>query len=228
MIVGIRKNIPFVVRAVPELTTGGLVKKHIEEVLTDLHSTGFNVRTVISDNHATNVSAYDSLMRDYGVDEATKAIIHPSSKKKIYLMFDSVHLVKNIRNNLLSNKRFIFPAFNFDKFEDEINVKAGELRWKNLLDVYDHDQSLDAKLKLAPKLSFRALHPGDNKQNVPYALAIFHSTTSAAIRDYFPENEDAASFLQLIDTWWTVVNSKQIKNTNNRLGNAAVKGDLLI
>ena len=113
-------------------------------------------------------------------------------------------------------------------FEDDINVKAGKLRWKNLLDVYDHDQSLDAKLKLAPKLSFRALHPGDDKQNVPYALAIFHSTTSAAIRDYFPENEDAASFLQLIDTWWTVVNSKQIKNTNNRLGNAAVKGDLLI
>ena len=137
MIVGIRKNIPFVVRSVPEVTvTGGLVKKHIEEVLTDLHNTGFNVRTVISDNHATNVSAYDSLMRDYGVDKATKAIIHPSSKKKIYLMFDSVHLIKNIRNNLLNNKRFIFPAFNFGKFEDEITVKAGEIRWKNLLDVY--------------------------------------------------------------------------------------------
>jgi hypothetical protein len=225
MIVGIRKNIPFVVRAVPEITVnGGLVKKQIDAVLTDLHDTGFNVRTVICDNHASNVSAYDSLMRDYGVDEKTKAIIHPSSKKKIYLMYDAVHLIKNVRNNLLNYKRFIFPSFHFDKFQHEINVTAGEVRWKNLLDVYDHDQKLDAHLKLAPKLSYRALHPGDNKQNVPFALAIFHSTTSAAIRDYFPENEDAASFLQLIDTWWTVVNSKQLRNSNNRLGNAAEKG----
>ena len=229
MIAGIRKTIPFVVRAVPEITVnGGLVKKHIDEVLTDLHNTGFNVRTVICDNHASNVAAYESLMKDYGVDEATKAIVHPSSNKKIYLMYDAVHLIKNIRNNLLNNKRFIFPSFHFDKFHDEIKVTAGEVRWKNLLDVYDHDQKLDANLKLAPKLSYRALHPGDNKQNVPYALAIFHPTTSAAIRDYFPENEDAASFLQLIDIWWTIVNSKQKRNSNNWLGNAAVKGQLVL
>ena len=46
-----------------------------------------------------------------------------------------------------------------------------------------------------------------------------------AIREYFPENDDAASFLWLIDIWWTVVNSKQRVNVNNRLGNAAVAGD---
>ena len=40
-------------------------------------------------------------------------------------MFDAVHLIKNIRNNLLHNKRFIFPAFHFDKFRDEVNVTAG-------------------------------------------------------------------------------------------------------
>ncbi len=134
-------------------------------------------------------------------------------------MYNAVHLIKNVRNNLLNYKRFIFPGFQFDKLRD------GEVRWRNLLDVYDHDQLLDANLKLAPKLSYRALHPGDNKQNVPFALAVFHHTTSAAIRSYFPENEDAARFLQLIDTWWTIVNCKQIINTNNRLGNAAVPGD---
>ena len=34
-----------------------------------------------------------------------------------------------------NKKRLILPAFNFDNFEDEINVKAGEIRWKNLLDM---------------------------------------------------------------------------------------------
>lgn len=226
MIVGIRKNIPFVVRAVPEVAvSGSLVRRHIDEVLKDLHETGFNVRTIIADNHSTNVNAYDALMKDHGVDTATNAIIHPSSGRKIYLMFDTVHLIKNVRNNLLHNKRFIFPKFHFDGFHDDVNVTAGEVRWKNLHDVYEHDQLLDANLKLAPKLSYRALHPGDNKQNVALALSIFHRTTSAAIRDYFPENEDAASFLQLIDTWWTVVNSKQEVNSSNRLGDAAVAGD---
>ena len=100
MIVGIRKNIPFVVRAVPEVTvSGALVRKYIDEVLQDLHDSGFNVRTVIADNHNSNVTAKDSLMKDYGVDTATNAFIHPSSGRKIYFMFDTVHLMKNIRNN---------------------------------------------------------------------------------------------------------------------------------
>ena len=152
-------------------------------------------------------------------------ITQQTSPRRIYLMFDAVHLIKNARNYLPKYKQFIFPEFKFDKFRDDINVPAGELRWKNLLDVYDRDQCLDAHLKLAPKLTYRACHPGDNKQNVPYALAVFHQTTSAAILKYFPENEAAASFLHLIDTWWTIVNSKQETNTNNRLGNAAVPGD---
>ena len=85
MIVGIRKNVPFVVRAVPEVTVnGGLVRKHIDGVLQDLHETGFNVRTIVADNHKSNVAAYESLMRDYHrVDKETKAIVHPSSNRKI-------------------------------------------------------------------------------------------------------------------------------------------------
>ena len=226
MIVGLRKNIPSVIRAVPEVTiSGALVQKHIHECLNLLSDSGFNVRAVISDDHSTNVSAYTMLLDKYGVNPLTRAIVHPSSSRRIYLMFDAVHLIKNIRNNLLNYKRFIFPSFQFDQFRDDINVPAGEMRWKTLLDVHDLDQHLDAHLRFAPKLSYRALHPGDNKQNVPYALAVFHGTTSASVRRYYPEKEDAASFLSLIDTWWTIVNSKQKINTNNRLGNGAVHGD---
>ena len=49
-------------------------------------------------------------------------------------------------------------------------MTAGEVRWKNLHDAYDQDQLPDAHLKFEPKLSYRVLHPGDNKQNVPYAF----------------------------------------------------------
>ena len=79
-------------------------------------------------------------------------------------------------------------------------------------------------LRKAPKLTYRALHPGNNKQNVPLALAVFDPTTTAALLSYFPDEEAAAGFLTLIFKWWTVCNSKQ-KTTNNWLGHAAVMGD---
>ena len=72
----------------------------------------------------------------------------------------------------MHDKRFIFPDFYFGKFEDEIRVKGGEIKWKNLHDVFERDKLLQAHLKKAPKLNFRTLHPDDNKQNVQYALNV--------------------------------------------------------
>ena len=57
------------------------------------------------------------------------------------------------------------------------------------------------------------------------ALHIFHETTSASIKSYFPEEIPAAEFLNLVNTWWTISNSKNIFNTSNRIGNAAIFND---
>ena len=84
---------------------------------------------------------------------------------------------------------------------------------------------MPANLRKAYKLSPKCLHPGNNKQSVPLALHIFHETTSAAIKSYFPEEIPAAEFLNLVNTWWTISNSKNIFNTSNRIGNAAIFND---
>ena len=68
------------------------------------------------------------------------------------------------------------------------------------------------------------MHSGNNKQNVPWALAIFHETTIAAFKSYFLEREDVADFLTLINSWWTVVNART-QFTSNLLANAPVQGD---
>ena len=114
---------------------------------------------------------------------------------KTYLFFDIVYLIKNIRNNLLNQKKFVFPAFKFDKFKDTIDVPEGYISWKMLYEVYEQDQSLQANLRKAPKLTYQALHPGNDKQNVSLALAVFDETTSTAMKSYFPNKNDAASFL---------------------------------
>ena len=211
MIDGLRDSIPFVVKAIPQLQlTGPWIAKQEGEVLESLHKCGFHVRAVICDNHSTNVSAFSLLLKKYGIKDSPDAIKHPSRKEgKIYLFYDSVHLLKNIRNNLLNARRFDFPAFTFHEFYDDIDVPAGKITWKLLHDVYDRDQLLDAYLRKAPKLSYRSLHPGDNKQSVPLALNIFDRSTAVGISEYYPESKDASEFIKFINIWWTISNSKK-------------------
>ena len=145
--------------------------------------------------------------------------------RKIYLCYDAVHVIKNARNNLLKCKRFIFPPFGFSGFKDPINAPGGEIAWKTFHDVFGRDPNLHANLRKAPKLTTKVLHPGNCKQNVPNALAIFDETTIAAVKSYFPEKASAPVNLTLCSKWWVLSNSKARYSTANYLGNAAVIGD---
>ena len=53
--------------------------------------------------YASNVSAHRKLLTDYGQNEHDLFVI--LNGKKTSLFYDTVHLVKNIRNNLLNNKK---------------------------------------------------------------------------------------------------------------------------
>ena len=79
-------------------------------------------------------------------------------------------------------------------------------------------------MRKAPKLPYQALHPGNNKQNVLLALALFHDTTIAAAKSCYPNREDASEFLNIFHTWWAISNSKQ-RYSSTPLGNAIVLND---
>ena len=89
--------------------------------------------------------------------------------------------------------------------------------------IYDEDSKLPANLRKAHKLNYRVLHPGNNKQCVNSALAVFDETTVVAIRPYLPERKDMAGFLTLILKWWTIVNSRK-RFTSNKLANDIILG----
>ena len=149
MINSLKKSIPLVVKAIPEIKIEGKwLSEHIDNCITSLSSVGFNVCAVISDNHSTNVSAFKYLFNMYGNEQKGENIItHPSNPaNRIYLFFDPVHLLKNIRNNLFNSQRFIFPSFKFDEFFDPIDVPSGEISWKLLHEIYDKDDKLPANL----------------------------------------------------------------------------------
>ena len=70
MIVGLKKSIPYVIKAIPETKiTGDFIKDEIEESLNTSRSAGFNIRALIADNHLTNVSANSKLISIYGSDK---------------------------------------------------------------------------------------------------------------------------------------------------------------
>ena len=99
------------------------------------------------------------------------------------MLHDTAHLIKNVRNNLLNYKRFILLAFEHDGFESPISFK-GQISWELFHDVFEKDNLFEASLTKTPKITHKVLHPGNCKQNVPVALAIFHESTSAAITSY--------------------------------------------
>ena len=130
--------------------------------------------------------------------------------------------MKNIRNNLLNGKKFVFPPFGFEDGNLSVNCPAGYITWSDLHKIYDKDQALQGNLRKAHKLSYRSLHPGNTKQNVSHLHYQF--STIAAIKSYFPERDDMSLFLAIFQKLWTIANSKQRFSTNP-LGNAAVAGD---
>ena len=156
------------------------------------------IRSIVSDNHSAIALAYNLLLKEFG--DLDDNLFIEDDYQKIYLLHDAVHLIKNVRNNLLNYKRFIFPAFKYDGFEDPISFKDGQISWKLFDDVFEKDSQLEDNLRKATKITHKVLHPGNCKQNVPVAFAIFHESTSAAVTSYFPVKKIEAEFLKLFNT----------------------------
>ena len=160
MIIWLKENVLYVVKAAPvTFINSELLKDELLNCLELLITGGFNVRAVICDNHAANVSAFTKLILQFGEDNESLFINFQS--QKVYLFYDTVHPIKNVRNNLLSKKRLVFPQFSFFEFNDDVIVNPGEISWKLLYDVHEKDQKLDANLRKAPKLADKELHLGN-------------------------------------------------------------------
>ena len=69
---------------------------------------------VVYDNHAENVLTYKKLKEEYLGEVEGLSVNYQG--EQVYLFYDTVHHVKNTRNKLLGNKRFLFPGLDFLDF----------------------------------------------------------------------------------------------------------------
>ena len=169
MIVVLKESIPYVIKSLPKTNTDpNWLNTELLDSLEIPSNCGFGVVLII--HRMCLVSKNCSSM----------------STRTIYFCYDVFHVIKNIRNNLLKCKRFIFPLFEFSGFKDPI---------------FERDANLHGHLRKALKLRTKVLHHGNYKQNVANALAIFDETTIAAVKLHFLENESAVVFLTLFSIW---------------------------
>ena len=152
--------------------------------MTNLADAGFNLHGIVTDNHTANVAAFKMLHKEFPGD-GNHYIIVPVLPSRVYLFFEL--LLKNIRNNLLNRKKFVFPDFSFQISDLILSSGPGYVSWSDLHRIYEMDQKLPAYLRKAPHLTYKALHPGDKKQNVALVIAIFQDTTIVGCEKYLPD-----------------------------------------
>ena len=75
-------------------------------VLKILFEAGFNVVSLCYDNYSANRSFFKNILCG-GV--LSSMVYNPITKKPLFLLFDSVHNVKNIYNNFCKRKELSFP-----------------------------------------------------------------------------------------------------------------------
>ena len=129
MIVGLKESIPYVIKSSPETKVDvNWLKIELLDPLEIRFNCGFRVRAIVCDNHTQNKSSFKKLLEHVNQNPDELYMLHKS--RKIYLCYDAVYLIKNVRNNLLKCKRFLFPPFGFPGFKDPINVPGGKLHGK--------------------------------------------------------------------------------------------------
>ena len=111
---------------------------------------GFRVRAIVSDNHSANVLAYNLLLKEFGHLDDNLFVEH--DYQKIYLLHDTVHLIKNVRNNLLNYNRFIFLAFKYEGFKDPILFKGGQTSRKSYHDCFEKDTREKLQINISTSL----------------------------------------------------------------------------
>ncbi|XP_023238551.1 uncharacterized protein LOC111637309 [Centruroides sculpturatus] len=136
--------------------------------------------------------------------ELKVSVKNPFSEELIFLLFDSVHLLKSIRNNWLNihhtNQTFFYPDI-----QKETKCIATLFHLKEIL------RAEGKSVKFAPSLSLKVLYPLSlERQNVSYAIKLFDKKVAAALQK-FAQNVDyiqTKDFIERIAIWWNVMNVK--------------------
>ncbi|XP_039285920.1 uncharacterized protein LOC120351775 isoform X1 [Nilaparvata lugens] len=185
---------------------------HIKKVTVGLQEIGFNVICVISDNNAINRKAMSLFSNPPNLSIVYP---HPSDNRKpLFYLFDTVHILKCIRNNWINQKdteqTIKYPEI--ESNEDTVNLVSASFGC--LKKVYDIENKSANVIKFAHTLSMKTLSPTNfERQCVKFVLNVFNEHVVEGLlaigRLHSIEHCDStADFIKFISKWWRIVNVK--------------------
>lgn len=175
----------------------------VEEVVMDLERCGGTVVSIITDNNRVNQSFFGMFEK---FDDTKPWIVRTpgNESKELFIMYDTVHLMKNIRNSWLTEMSQTLH------FKDENGVEKSA-HWSDLRKLYERERTLPLRLSL---LSEAAVKPSNiDKQNVKLVLDVFSDKTRSALLTSSSSSESSnatASFIQIVLQFWKVINAKAL------------------
>uniref|UniRef100_A0A182PX42 THAP-type domain-containing protein n=1 Tax=Anopheles epiroticus TaxID=199890 RepID=A0A182PX42_9DIPT len=162
------------------------------EIIMRLQEININVVAIVSDNCQSNVGCW----KDLGAHNYLNPYFtHPVTKCNIYVFPDAPHLLKLIRNWLLDS------GFEYNNKIIKSNLLEDLVEKRNQAELTPIFKITNNHLKMSPQ----------ERQNVRRASELLSRTTAIALRQYYPNNQEAnelASFIEKVDLWFNISNSR--------------------
>lgn len=186
----------FIVRLIPVHTLKPqFLFQQLETVIKLIVESGGHVSALVSDNHMTNRRCYKIFQ---GADDCPWHGYSSSGECSFILLFDSVHLLKSIRNNWITEGRQ----------EIEIQIPGSETptigKWSDICTIEAEERQMPIR---TTKLDYSSCFPTPiARQKVNLVLNVFNEKTVAALK--IRGKHDTAKVVDIILKLWKLVNVK--------------------
>jgi hypothetical protein len=174
-----------------------VIKSWWDRVLQVLTEIGYDIVATLTDAHSSNRRFFTQDLCGGKLGTSVPNPCAPGSK--IFLIFDSVHLFKNVYNNFLNRREFVCPPF---------EGSALSAKFKHVEDLYRME--LSRAVKYAHKLTDKVIAPQPiERTKVQLADRFFDDSTINGLEQCGTDEsgwKETARFLKLIWRFWNCVN----------------------
>lgn len=195
----------------------------VKRLIVGLEEIGFKVLAVVTDNDTRNKKAMSLFCNP---EQLSIVYPHPVvHSRPLFFLFDSLDVLKCIRNNWLAqkdkNKCMMFPKFCHDGNHELGNIQSAPFSTLQKL----HNLQSQSLLKHGHKLTSEAISPAALKrQNVSSVLQIFNEYTVKKLQmlgkqKCLPNFAEVSGYIDIFYIWWTILNVKTLGNPYCRLRN---------
>lgn len=172
-----------------------------------IHKAGGHVFGVVTDNLSVNQKTFKHFHKSYK-SSSICSVEHPIANTQFssfFTLYDTTHLMKNIRNNFITEKtktlEFLHPY-------TERKIVA---KWSHIVEIYRNQEKNFVKTHT---LDYATLYPNNfEKQKVQLVANVFNEKTVACLR--MNGRIDTALFVELVTRMWKMLNIKSPSAARN-------------